>query len=78
MAMAQTASVGTVVSDRISIVDAARILNIHHQSLRRLILQKIIPAMKVRGMWVLQLVHVEMFKTNYNPRPGVKPQVMLL
>ena len=81
MAMAQAVSITrseTVLGDRIPLIDAAQMLNMHHQSVRRLIVNGVIPAKKVCGVWAPRLDVIQMFMTNYKTRPGVKPQVMLL
>ena len=81
MAMDHTASmihVEPVLGDRISLVDAAWALGIHPQSLRRLILQEVVPATKAFGKYVLQRPVLEMLVQNYDPRPGNKPTPMLL
>ncbi len=72
------ASVEPVFGNRVSLVDAAWVLGIHPQSLRRLILNEVVPATKAFGGYVLQWPVVEMLRANYDPRPGKKPEVMLL
>jgi excisionase family DNA binding protein len=59
-------------------VDAARVLGIHPQSLRRLIKQKKVPAHLFAGKYLIQRDKLEMFKSNYDPRPGRKPIRRLL
>lgn len=60
------------------LVEAARILNIHPQSLRRLIKQKKVPAVIFAGKYLIERDKLEMFKSNYDPRPGRKPLRRLL
>jgi excisionase family DNA binding protein len=55
------------------LVDAARILGIHPQSLRRLIKQRKVPAVLFAGKYLIERAKLEMFKSNYDPRPGRKP-----
>jgi len=55
------------------LVDSARILNIHPQSLRRLIKQRKVPAVLFAGKYLIERDKLEMFKSNYDPRPGRKP-----
>ncbi len=62
----------------LDLVDAARILNIHPQSLRRLIKQKKVPAVLFAGKYLIERHKLEMFKSNYDPRPGRKPIRTLL
>jgi excisionase family DNA binding protein len=56
----------------LDLVDAARILNIHPQSLRRLIKQKKVPAVLFAGKYLIERTSLEQFKSNYDPRPGRK------
>ena len=60
------------------LVEAARDLQIHPQSLRRLIKQKKIPATLFAGKYLIERDKLEMFKANYDPRPGRKPVSRLL
>ncbi|HET9199353.1 MAG TPA: helix-turn-helix domain-containing protein [Dehalococcoidia bacterium] len=62
----------------LDLVDAARVLGIHPQSLRRLIKQKKVPAHLFAGKYLIQRDKLEMFKSNYDPRPGRKPIRRLL
>ena len=62
----------------LDLVEAARILRIHPQSLRRLIKQKKVPAMLFAGKYLIERDKLEMFKANYDPRPGRKPLRRLL
>jgi len=64
--------------DYLDLVEAARTLNIHPQSLRRLIKQKKVPAILFAGKYLIQRDKLEMFKANYDPRPGRKPLRRLL
>jgi excisionase family DNA binding protein len=56
----------------LDLVEAARVLGIHPQSLRRLIKQKKVPALVFAGKYLIERDKLEMFKTNYDPRPGRK------
>ena len=56
----------------LDLVDAARILNIHPQSLRRLIKQKKVPAVLFAGKYLIERHALEQFKSNYDSRPGRK------
>ena len=62
----------------LDLVEAARELNIHPQSLRRLIKQRKVPALIFAGKYLIARDKLEMFKTNYDPRPGRKPIRRLL
>ncbi|MYI82841.1 MAG: helix-turn-helix domain-containing protein [Chloroflexi bacterium] len=59
--------------DYLDLVEAARELGIHPQSLRRLIKQKRVPAVLFAGKYLIERDKLEMFKANYDPRPGRKP-----
>ncbi len=56
----------------LDLVDAARILGIHPQSLRRLIKQKKVPAVLFAGKYLIERHALQQFKSNYDPRPGRK------
>jgi excisionase family DNA binding protein len=56
----------------VDLIEAARELSIHPQSLRRLIKQKKIPAHIFGGKYLIERDKLEMFKSNYDPRPGRK------
>ena len=64
--------------DYLDLVDAARELGIHPQSLRRLIKQSKVPAVLFAGKYLIERDKLEMFKTNYDPRPGRKAVRRLL
>ncbi len=70
--------VNTPFDDYLDLVEAARTLNIHPQSLRRLIKQKKVPAILFAGKYLIERDKLEMFKANYDPRPGRKPLRRLL
>lgn len=57
----------------LDLVEAARILSIHPQSLRRLIKLGKVPAKLFAGKYLIERDKLEMFKSNYDPRPGRKP-----
>ena len=62
----------------LDLVEAARELGIHPQSLRRLIKQARVPAVLFAGKYLIERDKLEMFKANYDPRPGHKPIRRLL
>ena len=64
--------------DFLDLVEAARELQIHPQSLRRLIKRKKISATMFAGKYLIERDKLEMFKSNYDPRPGRKPIRRLL
>ena len=59
----------TVFDDYLDLVEAARELSIHPQSLRRLIKQKRIPATMFAGKYLIERDKLEIFKSSYDPRP---------
>jgi excisionase family DNA binding protein len=70
--------VDTPFDNYLDLVEAARILGIHPQSLRRVIKQKKVPALLFAGKYLIERDKLEMFKANYDPRPGRKPVRRLL
>ncbi len=62
----------------LDLVDAARMLGIHPQSLRRLIKQKKVPAVIFAGKYLIERDALNQFKSNYDPRPGRKAVRRLL
>ena len=64
--------------DHLDLVEAAQILGIHPQSLRRLIKAEKMPARIFAGKYLIDRHTLEMFKANYDPRPGRKPIRRLL
>jgi excisionase family DNA binding protein len=64
--------------DHLDLVAAARMLGIHPQSLRRLIKTGKMPARMLAGKYMIERDKLEMFKANYDPRPGRKPIRRLL
>jgi excisionase family DNA binding protein len=59
--------------DYLDLVEAAHELGIHPQSLRRLIKQGRVPARLFAGKYLIERDKLDMFKSNYDPRPGGKP-----
>jgi excisionase family DNA binding protein len=64
--------------DHLDLVQAAQVLGIHPQSLRRLIKSGKMPARMFAGKYLIERDKLEMFKANYDPRPGRKPIRRLL
>ena len=60
------------------LVEAARELQIHPQSLRRLIKQGRVPATMFGGKYMIERDKLDMFKTNYDRRPGRKRSARLM
>jgi excisionase family DNA binding protein len=64
--------------NHLDLVEAAQVLGIHPQSLRRLIKKGNMPARLFAGKYMIERDKLEMFKANYDPRPGRKPIRRLL
>lgn len=58
--------------DYVDLVEAARRLGIHPQSLRRLVKQQKVPAQLFAGKYLIRRDRFEMFQATYDPRPGRK------
>ena len=69
---------GDSFEDWLDIVEGARELNIHSQSMRRLIKQHRIPARLYGGKYLIERDQPLMFKSNYDLRPGRKRSLRLL
>lgn len=67
-----------LLDDYLDLIDAARFLDIHPQSLRRLVKQAKIPARLWQGKYVFHRPALQQFKSVYDPRPGRKPTPRLL
>ncbi len=70
--------VSTPFENYLDLVEAARVLGIHPQSLRRLIKQRKVPAVLFAGKYLIERDALNQFKANYDPRPGRKPVRRLL
>ena len=62
----------------VDILQAAQDLNIHPQSVRRLIKQGKLSARLYGGKYLISRDQLQMFKSNYDPRPGRKRSPRLL
>lgn len=54
----------------VDVLEAGRRLNIHPESVRRLIRQGKIPGTKFANKWLIRKDELEQFAQAYNPRPG--------
>ncbi|MGH2538453.1 MAG: helix-turn-helix domain-containing protein [Candidatus Promineifilaceae bacterium] len=54
----------------------ARRLNIHPESVRRLIRQGKLPAIKFGNQWLVDKATLEQFASRYDPRPGNKTTLL--
>ena len=69
---------GDPFEDWLDIVEAASELNIHPQSMRRLIKQGRVPARLYGGKYLIARDELLMFKSGDDPRPGRKRSPRLL
>ena len=51
-------------------------LHIHPESVRRLIRQGKLPAIKFGNKWLVEKVALEQFASHYDPRPGNKATLL--
>lgn len=51
-------------------------LNIHPESVRRLIRQAKLPAIKFGNKWLVEKTTLEQFASHYDPRPGNKATLL--
>jgi excisionase family DNA binding protein len=56
--------------------DVAERLNIHPESVRRLIRQGKLPAIKFGNKWLVETAVLEQFAGRYDPRPGNKATLL--
>ena len=56
----------------IDLIEAAAVLRIHPQSLRRLVKQGKVPTRLFAGKYLFERDVIETFKANYDPSPGRK------
>ncbi len=60
----------------VKVEDAAKRLNIHPESVRRLIRAGKLPARKFANTWLIEKSTLEQFASNYDPRPGRKATLL--
>lgn len=56
--------------------DVAERLGIHPESVRRLIRQGKLPAIKFGNKWLVDRATLELFASHYDPRPGNKATLL--
>lgn len=56
--------------------EVSRRLNIHPESVRRLIRQGKLPAIKFGNKWLVEAAILEQFASHYDPRPGNKATLL--
>jgi excisionase family DNA binding protein len=60
----------------VTVAEAAKRLNIHPESVRRLIRSGKLPARKFANTWLVEKATLEQFASNYDPRPGRKATLL--
>lgn len=60
----------------VTVSEAARRLNIHPESVRRLIRSGKLPARKFANTWLIEQNTLEQFANHYDPRPGKKATLL--
>ena len=60
----------------VTVSDAAKRLNIHPESVRRLIRGGKLPARKFANTWLIEQATLEQYASNYDPRPGKKATLL--
>ena len=56
--------------------EVAKRLNIHPESVRRLIRQGKLPAIKFGNKWLVEKVNLAQFASHYDPQPGNKATLL--
>lgn len=68
---------GTELLDEFAdVLEASRRLNIHPESVRRLIRKGELPATKFGNKWLIRRDRFELFWARYDPRPGRKTSLL--
>jgi excisionase family DNA binding protein len=60
----------------VDVLEAGRRLNIHPESVRRLIRKGRLPAQRYANKWLIRRDVLEEFAARYDGRPGVKPTLI--
>lgn len=60
----------------VTVAEAAKRLNIHPESVRRLIRGGKLPARKFANTWLIERTTLDQFASNYDPRPGKKATLL--
>jgi len=63
-------------NDYVTVQEAAQRLNIHPESVRRLIRAGKLPARKFANTWLVERDVLEQFASHYDPRPGNKATLL--
>ncbi len=68
--------VGESFENYVTVAEAAKRLNIHEESVRRLIRSGKLLARKFANAWLIEKTTLEQFASNYDPRPGRKATLL--
>jgi excisionase family DNA binding protein len=68
--------VSDTLDNYVTVAEAAERLNIHPESVRRLIRGGKLPARKLANTWLIERTTLEQFASNYDPRPGRKATLL--
>jgi excisionase family DNA binding protein len=60
----------------VGVDDVSKRLKIHPESVRRLIRQGKLPAIKFGNKWLVERATLEQFASHYDPRPGNKATLL--
>jgi excisionase family DNA binding protein len=60
----------------VTVAETAKRLNIHPESVRRLIRSGKLPARKFANAWLIERTTLEQFASHYDPRPGRKATLL--
>ena len=64
--------------DYADIIEASQVLNVHPNTVRRLIHEGRLPATQFAGKYLIERDKLEMFRATYDSRPGSKAYRRLL
>lgn len=68
----------SVFENYVGIIEASRVLNVHPNTVRRLIQQGHLPATQFAGKYLIERDKLEIFRATYDSRPGSKVYRKLL
>lgn len=66
----------SLLDNYVDVQGVAERLNIHPESVRRLIRQGKLPAIKFGNKWLIERATLEQYASHYDPRPGNKATLL--
>ena len=66
----------SLLDNYVGVNEVADRLNIHPESVRRLIRQGKLPAIKFGNKWLVERATLEQYASHYDPRPGNKATLL--